>query len=214
MNSATDAVTEVITAVGTAVDTQQPATSPVIEEASAQRGWWQRNQWALLALIPILAAVSWIHFDRVNEQYWESQPREPVSAGADGWASFAGARIRLDRLEPATDLKTFSNRPFTPPAGVAAWRAVLIFEAPDQEAIGACKLLLEDSDGRTYGASPDELSGARVPFASSCTSDDEPAPHSYESVVYFATPAAAKATAVRISIDRELPRYARLTTSG
>lgn len=189
-------------------------TSPVVEEARAPRGWWRRNLWGLLALLPILAATGWLHYDSVKERYWEGQPRIPVSAGADGWAPLASARVRLVTLEPADDLKTYAGKPFTPPSGVAVWRAVLAFEAPDQEAIGGCKLLLEDTTGKTYGAGPRELDGARLPFATSCLAEDQPAPPSYEVTAYFTTPSAAQAAAVRIEVTRDLPRYARLTTTG
>lgn len=178
-----------------------------------RQGWWRRNRWGLLALIPMLAAAGWVHYDDVHDSYWASRPREPVAADASGWVFFAGARIRLVGLEPATDLRTFGGEPFQPPAGVAAWRATIVLQAPDQEALTGCALLLEDAAGNTYEANPRELDGARVPFAS-CTADDEPAPPSYETVAYFATPVSAQAAAVRVTVATRLPRYARLTPSG
>lgn len=178
----------------------------------ARRGWLERNLWGLLALVPLFAAAGWMHRDVITEKYREGRPREAVVSDADGWVSYAGARIRLAGLEPATDLVTFGGDPYRVPAGLVAWRATIVFQAADQEALAGCTLRLEDAAGNTYGPNPEELDGAKLPFAS-CTSADEPAPPSYDVVAYFVTPASARATAVRIMLTAELPRYARLTAS-
>jgi len=199
-----------VTPPGTITPPVAPPPGPVVPPPRRRRGWLERNLLGLLALVPLFAAAGWIHRDDVTERYWAGRPREVVVSDAAGWVSYAGARIRLASLEPATDLVTFGGDPYRVPDGLTAWRAAILFQAPDQDAIASCTLRLEDTAGNTYGPSPDELTGAKMPFAS-CTSGDEPAPPSYEVVVYFVTPASAQASAVRVTVPRELPRYARLT---
>jgi hypothetical protein len=175
-------------------------------------GWWRRNRWGLVALLPALLVALALQLDDVYDIYWKRQPRQPVSAGADGWVTYGEARLKLVALEPADDLRTFGGEPFPLPAGVAAWKATIAFEAT-KEAIGGCKLSLEDDAGRTYAPSPDELSDARTPFAS-CLPDYDPPPKSYQNEIYFATPESARPVAVRISLFPQLPRYARLAPAG
>ena len=146
------------------------------------------------------------------EVYWKRQPREAVSPGPDGWVTYGDARIKLIALGPASDLEKYSGEPFTPPPGVAAWKAIIAIEAT-AKGIGACRLSLEDDAGRTYEASPSELSGSRTSLAS-CLPDGDPPPTSYRKDLYFATPASARPVAVRITLTLQLPRYARLTAAS
>lgn len=176
-------------------------------------GWWRRNRWGLLALVPVLLLAAGLRAGDVYQVFWKRQPRAPVGPAADGWVTYGKARMRLVALAPATDLAGFGGAPFTPPAGVTAWKATVAFEATKDAGLGACRLLLEDEAGRTYGPSPNELSGARLPYPS-CTPDGDPPPTSYQSVIYFATPTAARPAAVRIVLTLVLPRYARLPAEG
>jgi hypothetical protein len=176
-------------------------------------GWWRRNRWGVLALVPVLLLALGLQLDDVYDIYWKRKPRQPVSPGADGWVSYGDARIKLVSLGPVSDLKTYGGEPFTPPPGVAAWKATVAFEAAKSSGIGACRLSLEDDTGRTYEPSPGELSGTRTSFAS-CLPDGDPPPTSYQKDLYFATPASARPTALRVTLTLQLPRYARLTAAG
>jgi hypothetical protein len=178
-------------------------------------GFWRRNVWGLIALVPVLVATLWLTLGDAYDIYWKRYPREPVVAGGDGWISYGGARIRLIGLAPAHNLKDYSGKPWTPPASSRAWRATISFQLADPKAkIGGCTLALEDSAGHTYHANPSELHGARTPYAG-CTQDTlaTPAP-TFELAAYFVLPADAKAVALRVTLAAELPRYARLTDSG
>src|SRR6185369_7590884 len=111
---------------------------------------------------------------------------------------FAGARLRLAELTPATDLRSFGGRPYTPPASVRVWRAEIVFAGAARDALAGCRLTLEDDAGRTFDASPAELRRLRVPFAS-CAPPPAPAatpsstmPAEYTTMAYFVTPAGAR----------------------
>jgi hypothetical protein len=176
--------------------------------------WFRRNWWALLALVPVFVATFAFQIPEMYASYWKSEPREPVSApgGTGGTVTYAGARMRLASLAPVTDLTTHDRQPFQPPSGTRVWQATIEFEAAGADAIGGCSLYLEDDQGRTYESNPSELSSARVGYAS-CLRDIPATPSpTFQTVAYFVLPASARATAVRITIVTQLPRYARLTT--
>lgn len=185
-----------------------PPSGPAVQPA---RGWWRRNLWGLLALVPLFALAvapaakdGWDLYNRI-------EAHEAVTAGADGWVTYSGARMRLVELAPATGLKNYREQPFTPPKGVRVWRATLAFETPDPKALSACGIELEDRAGRRYSDAPDELSGAAdLPYPS-CAPEDENTPSPYQTFAYFALPESATPAAIRIIRGTELPRYAHLT---
>jgi hypothetical protein len=169
------------------------------------RRWWRRNRWGLAALLPALAAAVGMDMREAYDRYWSSQPRQPIAASADGWVTFAGARMRLIDLTPAEELREYGGRPYTPPPGVRVWRAEIVFDEAARQALGACHLQLEDDAGRTFDAGPTDLRHVRIPLAG-C------APPS--AMAYFIAPASARPVAVRIVLLSKLPAYARLTTGG
>jgi hypothetical protein len=182
-------------------------------------GWWRRNRWGLIALVPALAAAVAVPTYEAYEGYWKSRPREPIVAGDDGWVAFAGARLRLEELAPADDLVDSNRNPVTPPEGVKVWRVRIAFNAPDAESLAGCALTLEDDSGRTYGDAPRDLAMVTL-LNARCTPPDTElatpspgasAPSTYENVTYFATPSSARPVAVRVTLRGHLPAYARLT---
>lgn len=183
-------------------------------ETPAGPGWWRRNRWGVLALIPVLLLALGLASEDVWGVYWKQQPREPVTPGLDGWLSYGGGRVRLVSLEQADDLKTYSGEPFTPPLGVRAWKATVSFEASMEATIGACDLSIEDSAGNLYEANPAELNGARSGGFANCRPEDDPAPLAYTNAIYFAAPVPAQVTALRIVVGTELPRYVRFNASS
>src|SRR5215813_8570492 len=152
-------------------------------------GWWRRNWWGLLALLPALAmAIGW-QLPDVYDQYWKAQPRESVGAAAGQWVSFAGARMRLVELAEATDVVDYDHKPVTVGHGVRIWRARIAFETPNPDAIGGCRIQAEDGAGRTFDANPSELGEARIPYAG-CSPDTDKSPGpTFETVAYFVMPA-------------------------
>ncbi|WP_460844946.1 hypothetical protein [Phytohabitans suffuscus] len=180
--------------------------------APKAKGWWRRNLWGLIVLLPVLALAVGPSAKDGLDVYNRRGPHEAVLPGGDGWVSYSGARMRLVDFGPATDLKTYGGDAFQPPGSTRAWKATVEFEAADKESVAACNLALEDGDGRLFSANPSELTGARTPFPS-CTPADDDAPSPWQVDMYFVTPESARPAAVRIARGLELPRYARLATS-
>jgi hypothetical protein len=176
-------------------------------------GWWRRNRWGLIAIVPALIAAAAVDLGDAYHRFWRSQPRRPVTPAADGWVSFAGGRVRLGELAPATDLRARDGGAFEPPAGVRVWRAEIVVDASARDAFDGCRLLLEDDAGRTFDAGPAELRAARIPTAS-CTAPRTPLPASgqttFQTMATFALPASARPVAVRLILIKQLPAYARL----
>jgi hypothetical protein len=179
--------------------------------------WWRRNWWGLLALAPVLVAIVLLSPDEPYQTWWKAEPREPVHTRADGWVSYAGARLRLAQLAPA-QLLDAAGEPFPVPEGLRAWQATVTIEpGADPEALAGCELRLEDGDGRLFGSGPSELDEAELAdgdlfFADSCypPEDDEAGGGGFETVAVFLLPAAADPAALRVSVLAQLPVYARL----
>ena len=177
--------------------------------------WWRRNRWGLLALLPALVLALWSSVADGYPLYWNAKPREPVTSPAGGWLAFAGARMRLVELAPATGLADFGGHPVALPAGARAWRARIAFDTAAPDAIAGCRLTLEDAAARTFEAGPAELQGARIPFASCRPDRAADAPpvsgrQAFETVAHFVLPTSALPAAVRVTVATKLPRYARL----
>ncbi|GAA4715129.1 hypothetical protein [Phytohabitans rumicis] len=184
----------------------QPAA---VHAPTAPKGWWRRNLWGLLALVPVLALAMGPGVKEGLDVYNRVDFHEAVNPGADGWVSYSDARIKLAELAPTTDVKTYGGEPFPVPAGTRVWRATITFEASTTKAVGGCTLALEDKDGRMFGPNPDELDGARVGFPA-CTPEDDNAPSPWQTVTYFVLPESATPAAVWVSRATSMPRYARL----
>jgi hypothetical protein len=183
---------------------------------SLGRGWWRRNAWGLVAVIPAFAAMVYASVYS-NLEFWQRSRPEPVPAAADGTAAFAGVKLRLLALEPATDLQRFNGSPFTPPAGMTAWRALLEIDAAGAAEVPYCTIAMEDSAGNLYGDRPEELSRAKLPIGN-CRPDNSltaPVSGRHQTVAYFVTAAGADAAAVRVSFGSvDLIRYVRLSRGG
>ncbi|GAB3972399.1 hypothetical protein V1634_07510 [Plantactinospora veratri] len=199
---------------GTPASSTPPAEpAPTAPAASAgagtrQVGWWRRNRWGLLALLPALVLALTPGVKDGYERYSRAEYLEPVGVGADGWATFAGARIRLVELVELPSLPGRDDRPVPLPEGVRLWRAELAFELPAPEALIGCLPYLEDREGRLFSANPPELTGARLP-SPGCVADD-PAQRTLRVDAYFLLPRPATPVALRIVKATQRPRYARL----
>jgi hypothetical protein len=180
--------------------------------------WWRRNVWGLVALVPAFALALGPGVKDGYDEFWKAKPHQAISATADGWVNYAGARMRLTDLVRVTDLVDFDRKPVTLPDNMQAWRARIAFQAPDDSQLGGCRILLEDRSGRTFGSEPGELSRVKVPLSgcsrdtTTATSGPSPAqPGSFETVAYFVVPVGTQPVAVRITLLTELPSYALLT---
>jgi hypothetical protein len=174
-------------------------------------GWWRRNWWGLLAVVPLFALAVAPAAKEGYDLYNRVKAHEAVNPGSDGWVSYSDARIRLTELAPTTEVKTYGGEPFQPPEGTRIWRATITFEVSDNEAVSGCSLELEDTEGRMFSDDPDELEGARVPFPG-CTPDEDNAPSPYQIQTFFVLPTSATPAAVHITRPTLIPKYARLPT--
>lgn len=172
--------------------------------------FWRRNRWGLIALVPVLAATIGLTWGDAYERYWKTRPREPVTAGSDGWVSFAGARIRLADLGAGTDLKDYSGDRFVPPSGTAIWKARLVFDVAKTDGLPGCLIRLEDAGGRIYEARPPELSRSETGVATCTPSIEDEGKTRYERVAYFVTPSWARPAGVRITLGSQFPKYVLL----
>ena len=192
---------------------------PGTGRATTTKGWWRRNLWGLIALLPVLALALGPSVKDALDTYNRVDAHEAVLPGADGWVSYADVRWRLVGFEPATDLKTSDDQPFQPPANTKVWRATITVDAGDKWAtdkyvVAGCNLGLEDSEGRRFTANPTELSGSAAGRrVATCSPEDDDTPTPWEVEIYFVLPESAQPAAVRILRATELPRYARFPVS-
>lgn len=185
--------------------------------ARKPQGWWRRNVWGLVLILPAVAFVVAVRWDSIYYGVIRSEPLIPVNAAQQEWVDFKGAKMRLTEFAPATGLVASGNKPLALPDGVKAWRAVIEFQAPDQEALEGCKFQLEDTAGRLYSDRPDELSLARGLPIASCVpldEDEEERSSDYSATVVFVMPSQAQPAAVRITWLTQYPRFVRLTIAG
>ncbi|GGM62674.1 hypothetical protein GCM10007977_075370 [Dactylosporangium sucinum] len=194
-----------------------PAPGPAA--VAGPPGWWRRNRWGLLLLVPMLAAAllgPWWEDGRVYLSD-PTEPRVPVGTGEAGWVAFAGARMRLEKL---ADVKNVVDRDRKPLAvgGAVVWEATVAYDDPQQEnpKLSACTVYLEDTTGRRFSDRPNELSRANLPSGSGCTRPttagrSAPPPGArYLKTYFFLLPPDATPSALWVTVPIENPNYARL----
>lgn len=175
------------------------------------KGFWRRNGWGLVALLPVTALFAAAALDRTDffGKQIAGQPRSAVVAAASGdWVTYSGAKLRLVALAPTADLYDANAKRIKLADSIKVWKAVVDVDVTDQQNLADCQLSLEDSAGRTFSAHPDELAGASIPTPS-CTAEDKVL-STYQVTVFFVTPTDAKPVAVRVVRKQALPAYARL----
>ncbi len=178
------------------------------------RGWWRRNRWGVLLLVPVmgLGVAEPIH-DQWHV-FWDTAPRTPVSGAAGGWVTFAGADFRLDSLAPVTTFTNDFGKPVALPTGMSVWRASIAVKPGQHAELDRCDIRMVDTAGTTFDDNPSELADAGIfPAYTSCNPPGDAAtpPASWTDVAYFVAPIGVHPTAVRVLIDPELPTYALLT---
>lgn len=191
-------------------------------------GWWRRNAWGLVLLVPAMGVVAVAPYLQTYDSFLRLQEREPVVPGAQHWVDFHGARMRLVELSQESTLPTYDDKTTAAPSGLRVVRAVLEFDGvPDDIGLGGCRLFLESTTGERYGEKPTELTsvdsvslpdGGCTPETEYSAPSASPAPSplpsgargTWRTVCYFAMPLTAYPSAVRVTIATELPRYALL----
>jgi hypothetical protein len=179
------------------------------EQTRPVNGWWRRNRWGLVALVPALALALGPSVKNGYERMTQTEPRRAVVAGADGWVPYAGARMRLAELTATTESTDQDGKPLSLPEGVRVWRARVFFEMSTPEGIKGCSPWLEDHDGRLFSANPIELTGLRLSYAD-CGPDSGAGGPRYEKVFHFVMPESSAPAALRVVNRVQVPRYARM----
>lgn len=172
-----------------------------------KRGWWRRNVWGLVLLLPLTAGIFASNADRLYEDNIKYTPRQPVPVDASGTAELDDFRVSVTSFEPVSnDDPQLVDRGITLPASVQGWRAVLTFAGPET-GLGACnEVALIDERERFYPARPDTLSLG----AYTCHADEFEDVSPYPTTFYFLLPAQSRPQAVRVVWTPLLPRYVRL----
>jgi hypothetical protein len=173
-------------------------------------GFFRRNMWGLLGLLPAVAAFAVVALDRTDfyGQQLNGQPRAGVSAAPADWVSYSKAQLRLVAMAPTTDLYDTAGRPLKLAADLKTWRVVIEIQVDNQNDLAECEISLEDKLGRLFGTRAYELANLRMP-PPTCTAEDT-ALNAYQVTVFFVTPADAEPVAVRVVSKAALPGFARL----
>lgn len=177
------------------------------------KGFWRRNKWGVIALVPVTAAFAAVALDRTDffGQQLAGQPRSAIAAAPADWVDYSGAKLRLLALSPTADLYDANAKRIKLADSIHVWKAVIEVQVENQSSLADCQLSLEDSVGRLFGTKPDELSAASIP-APTCTAEDKVL-NTYQVTIFFVTPADAKPVAVRVVRREALPSYARLVAA-
>jgi hypothetical protein len=182
------------------------------------RGWWRRNIWGLLALLPLTAGVIAINADLLVEENLTLQPRQPIVVALGESVSYGDASVRLvslTQVEPNEDLVGYEGS-LAP--GLTIWQGIFDIDPDSGDSfISGCKPTIEDGQGRLYGNYPSELNGGRKGW-NGLTSDavDEPAGSKadpYVSTSYFVMPTGNDPAGVRVVCESALPRYVRFAVA-
>ena len=128
-------------------------------------GWWRRNRWGLVLLLPLLAAALLGPFrQEAYDRFFKAKPRVPLTAAPGASVEYGGARIRLIEIVEAGDVVDYGSKPVAIP-GTKIWRARTVFEAMDPQTLGGCTVQLEDTAGRLFDDRPSELSDRQAKLA-------------------------------------------------
>jgi hypothetical protein len=186
---------------------------PVSSPASAPRGWWRRNVWGLLTMVPLFGVAAGLAFVDPVYRFWEQQPVQPVTASADGWVQLDDVKVRLAEVKAVAPVDS-RGRALAMPPGTLAWRAELEFKLADPKAAQGCEIRLVDDSGRLFGTMPQELSRARESTGLPCAppdGDEDKGLLEYRSTAYFVLPTAAEPVNIKIAWVTRNPRYVLLS---
>ena len=184
------------------------------------RGWWRRNLWGLVVMLPLVAALFATNADVFIERNLTLQPREPLEAPVGQVVEYADADVRLVSFTNVDPTVRVVGRDHTLPAGLVIWQSVFDVDPHDAESlVQSSRLWVEDAQGRIYSNHPTELRGvdnAGIGGLSPDTVGDldapTPAPDApFTSTSYYVLPAEVQPVAVRVVYEPALPRYVRFT---
>ncbi len=172
-----------------------------------RRGWWRRNLWGLILVLPLAAGLFALNARTAYELHFQQTPQRAVPVNGTGEAVLDNYSVRVVEIVPvdrASELKEILGERPSLPTTVRPWRAIVSFGGPDPT-IRGCKVALLDNHGREYGPKPSEL--AALAGNISCLPDDDEQPSPFLSTFYFLLPSDGRPTALRITWLLLLPRY-------
>ena len=174
------------------------------------KGWWRRNIWGLLLIVPLIAGTFAFGIDEAYKYNYTMLPKEPVPIDGTGRAvldDYAARLIEVKHVETEAELKRVERfGQDRLPSNVSVWRGILSIEAPEDSFVTLCDSWLVDGQGRRYRNAPSELGGDSRSFAA-CGPDDEKQPAPYTVTFYFLLPSGVRPTALLITWDPQLPRF-------
>jgi hypothetical protein len=178
------------------------------------RGWWRRNIWGLVLLLPLVLGLFASNLSTAYDRHYRSQAKEPVPVDGTGQAVLDDYALRVIELAPVENeldvdrLVGFGQE--APPSSTRVWRAIVSVDAPRDEnsTVSVCKSWLVDEAGRRYTNNPDELGRAPHVFGE-CSPDDDDQPSPYATTMVFLLPAEARPAALVITWLDRLPRCVR-----
>src|SRR5262245_38046942 len=170
------------------------------------RGWWRRNAWGLVLVIPLAAGMFALNTTEIYRLNVAAQPKRAVPVDGTGKATLDDFSVRVVEVVPidSTDdvRELLGSTRAALPTTVKVWRAILSCGGPS-EVGSSCEVELLDGQGRAYTAGPSELAGASV----TCFPDDDQQPSPYVSTAYFLLPTESRPASVRVVWATRLPRY-------
>ena len=128
------------------------------------RGWWRRNVWGLVLLLPLLAGLVGLNGHVIYVRNYAERPSEAVRSTPTGKATLDDYAVRVIELAPVANEQELKRlRPFDSPglpANVKVWRLILSVDAPPDSFVGQCAIRLnDDTTGRSFAMGPSELTG-------------------------------------------------------
>jgi hypothetical protein len=182
-----------------------------------KRGWWRRNRWGLVLLLPLLAGLFGLNGHLIYVRNYAGLPNQPVPVDATGKATLDDYAVRVIELAVVENQQELRKlQPFGSPglpASVKVWRLILSVDAPPDSFVGQCAIRLDDdATGRSYAMGPSELSGEGSLHSNKdgCYADDDEQPAPFTATTYFLLPAETRPSAIVIAWDSRLPRFVRL----
>ncbi|MDQ1288104.1 MAG: hypothetical protein QG622_1669 [Actinomycetota bacterium] len=178
--------------------------------------WLRRNAWAFPVMVAVLALSSFSECEQRYDAYRRDGALVASRPGADGWAGYGGARVRLVRLREFRPVD-YARVPVALPPGTTAWEAELEFDLPSAEALSGCQIRLRSGSGWIYTTNPAELRRMSGRDFVNCAPDDpgkNPGRQIVAGRAHFVVPATESPGAVEVIRATLLPRYAELPSGA
>jgi hypothetical protein len=181
---------------------------PTPAAAPRSRGWWRRNVWGLVLVLPLTAGLFALNRNIIYARNFGNTPLVAAPVDGTGKAVLDEYAVRVVEAVPVPsdqrDVVEAGRPPL--PSTVRPWRVILSIAGPPDSFVGNCQAELVTADGLAYKASPDELAFTHHSIIH-CNPDDSRQPSPYVTTLYMLLPADQEPVGVRIIWAPQLPRY-------